>query len=146
MIYPSGSGIAVVSGGNSWGTTLTAPSGDVVGTTDTQTLTNKKIIKSFNRQSGSYTLALSDASKIVEMNVGSTNNLTVPPNSGSGAFDIGTEITVTQYSAFQTTILAGSGVTLRSVGGWLKIAAQYGAVTLLKVDTNEWYVFGALTP
>jgi hypothetical protein len=43
MTYPTGSGIAVVSSGTSWGTTLTAPSGAIVGTTDTQTLTNKRI-------------------------------------------------------------------------------------------------------
>jgi len=43
MTYPSGSGIAVVSSGTSWGTTLAAPSGTIVGTTDTQTLTNKRI-------------------------------------------------------------------------------------------------------
>ena len=43
MTYPSGSGIAVVSSGTSWGTTLTAPSGAVVGTTDTQTLSSKRV-------------------------------------------------------------------------------------------------------
>jgi hypothetical protein len=43
MVYPSGTGIAVVSGGTAWGTTLTAPSGTIVGTSDTQTLTNKTI-------------------------------------------------------------------------------------------------------
>ena len=43
MVYPSGTGIAVVTSGTSWGTTLTAPSGTIVGTTDTQTLTNKRI-------------------------------------------------------------------------------------------------------
>lgn len=42
MIYP-GSGIAV-SSGSSWSTSLTPPSGDVVGTTDTQTLSSKRIV------------------------------------------------------------------------------------------------------
>lgn len=95
----------------------------------------------FNRQTASYTLVLSDASKIVEMNVGSANNLTVPLNS-SQAFPIGTEIQVLQYGAGQTTIVATSGVTLRSKSGQLKIGNQYTGVTLVKVGTDEWYVIG----
>jgi hypothetical protein len=41
MVYPA-AGIAV-SNGSSWGTSLTAPAGDLVGTTATQPLTNKRV-------------------------------------------------------------------------------------------------------
>lgn len=41
MVYP-GAGIAV-STGTAWGTSKTSPTGDIVGTTDTQTLTNKTL-------------------------------------------------------------------------------------------------------
>ena len=95
----------------------------------------------FNRQTASYTLVLGDAGRIVEMNVGTANNLTVPLNS-SVAFVIGTEIVISQYGAGQTTIVATSGVTLRSKSGQLKIGNQYTAVTLVKVGTDEWYVWG----
>lgn len=99
---------------------------------------------SFNRQTASYTLAASDVNKMVEMNVATANNLTVPVNS-SVSIAVGSIISVSQYGAGQTTIVAASGVTLRSVGSWLKIAARYGVVSLLKVGTDEWYVYGALT-
>jgi hypothetical protein len=94
-----------------------------------------------NRQTASYTLVLSDADKLVEMNVGSANNLTIPLNS-SVAFSTGTQILLAQYGAGQTTIVATSGVTIRSNGAKLKLNAQYSGATLIKIDTNEWYLFG----
>lgn len=98
----------------------------------------------YNRQTASYVLALSDRSKMVEMNVATANTLTIPP-SGTTNFDIGTEIEVVQYGAGATTITAGVGVTIRSLSGNLKIAGQYVAVSLIKVGTDEWYCFGNLS-
>ena len=94
-----------------------------------------------NRQTASYTLVLSDADKLVEMNVGSANNLTVPLNS-SVAFPTGTQILLAQYGAGQTTVVATSGVTIRSNGGKLKLNVQYSGATLIKIAENEWYLFG----
>jgi hypothetical protein len=101
--------------------------------------TNKLVVA--NRQTASYTLVLSDADKLVEMNVGSANNLTVPLNS-SVAFATGTQILLAQYGAGQTTIVATSGVTIRSNGAKLKLNAQYSGATLVKIAENEWYLFG----
>jgi hypothetical protein len=117
---------------------------EVIGCEENRTLTYNR---TYNRQTGNYTLADSDRSRIVEMNVGSANNLTVPPFSGAGAVDFpsGSFIDVVQYGTGQTTIVAGSGVTLRSANGWLKINAQYGAVSLVKIGGNEWYVYGNLS-
>jgi hypothetical protein len=97
-----------------------------------------------NRQTASYTLVLTDRGKLVEMNVATANNLTIPLDSAV-AFPIGSEIEIAQYGAGQTTIVATSGVTIRSASGNLKIAAQYVAISLIKIGTNEWYCFGNLS-
>jgi hypothetical protein len=112
-------------------------------TSAVQTQVDSKTTKliTTNRQTASYTLVLSDADKLVEMNVGSANNLTIPLNS-SVAFSTGTQILLAQYGAGQTTIVATSGVTVRSNGGKLKLNVQYSGATLIKIGTDEWYLFG----
>jgi hypothetical protein len=97
-----------------------------------------------NAQVSSYTLVLADAGKIVEMNVGSANNLTVPPNA-SVAFPVGTQLLVLQTGAGQTTLVAGSGVTINSKDGDLKLSAQWSAASLVKRATDTWVAVGDLT-
>ena len=97
-----------------------------------------------NTQTSSYTLVIGDKGDVVEMNNGSANNLTVPPNS-SVAFATGTKIAVVQLGAGTTTIVAGTGVTLRSKASALGISAQYGRADLYKRGTDEWVVAGDLS-
>jgi hypothetical protein len=94
-----------------------------------------------NRQTASYTLVAGDADKLVEMNVATANDLTIPLNS-SVAFATGTQILLAQYGAGQTTIVPTSGVTVNSNGAKLKLNVQYSGATLIKIDTDEWYLFG----
>ncbi len=122
--------------------TASATNRGALSSNDWTTFNNKadKLITT-NRQTSSYTLVLSDADKLVEMNVGSANNLTIPLNS-SVAYSIGTQILISQYGAGQTTVVATGGVTIRSSGGKLKLNAQYSGATLIKIATDEWYLFG----
>lgn len=98
-----------------------------------------------NEQTGTaYTLALTDSGKIVETNNASANTLTVPPNS-SVAFPVGVQITVLQTGAGQTTLVAGSGVTVNSADGNLKLSGQWSAATLVKRSTDTWVAIGNLS-
>lgn len=102
------------------------------------------ILGGINTQTGTaYTLVLADRGKVVEMNNASANTVTIPLNA-SVAFPIGTQITIIQYGAGQTTIAATAGVTLNALGGALKTSARYAAASLYKRGTNEWIAFGSL--
>lgn len=99
-----------------------------------------------NRQTGSYTLVLTDDGKMVEMNVASANNLTIPPNS-SVAFPVNTFVTLVQYGAGLTTVIAGAGVTIRTSSGILTSPGQYSPMVIQKIATDEWYLWnGVPTP
>jgi len=94
-----------------------------------------------NVQTSSYTLLLSDDGKIINMNVGSANNLTVPVNS-SVPFPIGTSVTVVQYGSGETTINPTVGVTVRTSGSRYKLFEQYSTVVLTKIGVDEWILNG----
>ena len=95
-----------------------------------------------NAQVASYTLVLADKDKLVEVSNASANTLTVPLNS-SVAFPVGTQITILQTGAGQTTITATGGVTINATPG-LKLRAQWSSVTLIKRATDTWVALGDL--
>ena len=96
-----------------------------------------------DRKTADYTLVLGDAGKVIEINSGSAENVTIPPN-GDVAFPLGTQIVIVRLGAGDVTIVEGSGVTTRSDGDKAKIKAQYGSCVLIKHETNEWYILGNL--
>ncbi|MEM8564925.1 MAG: hypothetical protein AAGF85_00595 [Bacteroidota bacterium] len=94
-----------------------------------------------SRKTSSHVLELADEGNLVDMNVSSANTVTVPPNS-SVPFPLDSEIALSQYGAGQTSIVAGSGVTIRSADGALNLRTRYSGATLKKIGTDEWYLFG----
>ncbi len=96
-----------------------------------------------DRKTADYTLVLADAGKVIEINSGSSENVTIPPNSGV-AFPLGTQVVVVRLGAGAVVITEGSGVTTRSDGDKNKIKSQYSSCVLIKHETDEWYILGNL--
>lgn len=119
----------------------------VATTSATQTISNKNILVSTNAiTSTTYTFVIGDAGKLVTSAItSSTSTFSIPLNS-SVAFPVGTIINVFQAGSGQVTIQAAtSGVSISSNAASTaipKLRVAYSAASLIKVDTNSWYVVG----
>jgi len=94
--------------------------------------------------SGTYILALTDDSRLVDMSGASAQNVVVPRNS-SIAFPIGSQVMVAQTGAGQVSFSADTGVTILSYNSQVKLTGLYATASLVKKDTNTWLLGGNLT-
>lgn len=96
-----------------------------------------------NPQTASYTLALSDKNKMVEIDSSSANTLTVPKNANE-AFPIGSSITILQTGTGQTTIVPFSEIVTLNYTPGNKLRAQWSSATLVKRAEDLWVIVGDL--
>ena len=132
-------------GGSGAATTSWTTSPTVTGTLTAGVAVGQAV--DLDRKTADYTLVLTDAGKVIEINSGSDENVTIPPygtGGGQVAFPTGTQIVIVRLGAGAVTIVEGSGVTTRSDGDKAKIKSQYSSCVLIKHETNEWYILGNL--
>lgn len=88
----------------------------------------------------SYTLALTDAGKLVTF-TGAAATVTIPLNA-TVAFAVGDQINIAQLGTAQVTIGTASGVTLVSAGSKTKTNGQYAVATVVQFTANSWLLLG----
>ena len=97
-----------------------------------------------NAQTGTtYTLALTDAAKLVTLTNGSAITLSVNTDANVN-FAVGTQIMLYQGGAGQVTVAATTPATtsIRAQGSKTKLNGQYSVGVLMKLAANEWVFFG----
>ena len=90
----------------------------------------------------SYTLALTDAGKLITF-TGNAATVTIPTNA-TVALAVGDQINIAQLGTAQITIGTASGVTLQSEGSKTKTKGQFAVVTCVQYTTNSWLLLGNL--
>jgi hypothetical protein len=95
--------------------------------------------------SATYTLGVSDVGKAIEFTNSDAVTVTVPADSAY-SFAIGQTILLIQKGTGTVSVTGDSGVTLSGAGVTdpVEVSAQYGVATLLKLDEDDWIIFGDL--
>ena len=150
MVYP-GAGVAV-STGSAWGTSKTAPSGDLVGTSDSQTLTGKTISGANNTLSAIGNASLTNSA----ITFGATSQALGSTVSALNAVSIGQSTTAagafTTLSASSTVSGTGFSTYLASppaIGGNTPAAGKFssleytgaftGGTGVITIGTTQFY-------
>jgi hypothetical protein len=97
-----------------------------------------------------YTLVLGDQGDILLASNGATAGTINIPTNASVAFPVGTQITIIQTAAGQLTIQATTPgtTTIASTGATAtapKLRAINSSATLIKTNTDQWYVVGDIS-
>lgn len=113
----------------------------------TQTLTNKTLTNPIttigtNARTTSYSLVLSDQSKLIEYGSATGGTITVPTDA-SVNFPLGTYIAILQTGVGQATIVGAPGVTLNFTPGNIT-RTSWSMATLIKRSANLWVLAGDL--
>lgn len=98
-----------------------------------------------NTQDATYTFVLNDSGKTLLHTSASAHTWTIPPNA-SVAYPTGTVIVLANIGSGLVTLARGAGVALRISGTATDQdvdIAQHGIASILKLDTNSWYVSGS---
>lgn len=139
--YP-GAGMAV-STGSAWGTSKTTPSGDVVGTSDTQILTNKSITnpsvtnytETLASSTGNTTVDLANGT-IFKVTTNGSNTITLPASAAGKSF-----LVIIAYTGAHSITWAG-GSTIKWNGGTTPTATsvngKFDIYTFFQDGTNTY--------
>jgi hypothetical protein len=111
----------------------------------------------FNTQSGNYTLALSDASRVVIANGAAAQTITIPTNAAV-ALPVGAVVEILSNNGVPgaVAITASAGVSFffntgsvdgnASGGATVKLRDNVTSARLLKLGVNSWFAFGDIIP
>lgn len=115
--------------------TVTGPTGSVGSFSDAQTI---------NAQTGTYTLVLSDAGKLVTLNASTGTLNAVLPAAASVAFPTGTHIDLARLGDAGVTVTGATGVTVNATPGQ-KLRAKFSAGTAILYAADTWILAGDLS-
>jgi hypothetical protein len=151
-------GTGLSGGGSTGSVTLSIDTSVTADLTTAQTLTNKTLTTPTITQgqatpsfsANAYTLAASDAGKLLLASNSSTAGTVNIPTDATTNFAVGTQITILQTGSGQLTIQAASSgtTTVYSTGATAatpKCRAQYSAITVIKTAANTWYAMGDIS-
>lgn len=97
-----------------------------------------------NTSSTAFDPVLTDAGSYTRCTSSSPVTVTIPTNA-SVAFPIGTSLKYRQTNTGPITVIGAGLVVINAIQGYLPTTATIGAVIeVIKIDTDEWDVFGFL--